>query len=244
MTFSPQGFLRITRDKINDTFSKVLDPTMDHLRTLMANRKISNLKCIFVVGGFGDSKYLQNRIKEEFESDTCSVLAPSDASLCVIKGAILFGHSPNAISSRIARCTIAFRSTMKVDVAKTKGLKYNPSQLSSDKKSIRYLRAAVKSGDEITEDSVVKSEICRPTNAATTSVKFPFYTVDSDDVIDPESEEAHHLGDVVVDVKPNKDRDYNQIQLVLSFGGTSIQVKAVHLKSKKTTKADFTRPEA
>ena len=46
---------------------------------------------------------LQDAVKNKFERNGLRVLIPSEAQLAIMKGAVLFGHKPDEIGSRIAR---------------------------------------------------------------------------------------------------------------------------------------------
>lgn len=65
-----------------------------------------NLSLILMVGGFSESPYIQERVKERFEGqNNVRVLIPQEAGLAVLKGAVVFGRQPASISSRILRYT-------------------------------------------------------------------------------------------------------------------------------------------
>lgn len=65
-----------------------------------------NLSLILMVGGFSESPYIQERVKERFEGqNNVKVLIPQEAGLAVLKGAVVFGRQPQSISSRILRYT-------------------------------------------------------------------------------------------------------------------------------------------
>ena len=60
-----------------------------------------NLSLILMVGGFSESPYIQERVKERFEGqNNVRVLIPQEAGLAVLKGAVVFGRQPSSISSR------------------------------------------------------------------------------------------------------------------------------------------------
>ena len=58
---------------------------------------------IVMVGGFSNSKVVREIVKRKFPSHR--VIEPQDAALAVLKGAVLYGHNPNMVSSRICRYT-------------------------------------------------------------------------------------------------------------------------------------------
>ncbi|XP_062606366.1 heat shock 70 kDa protein 12A-like [Saccostrea cucullata] len=62
---------------------------------------IKNIENILIVGGYGECTLLQERFKKEFPK--LNIVIPNECSVAVIKGAVLFGHNPRAISARILR---------------------------------------------------------------------------------------------------------------------------------------------
>jgi hypothetical protein len=73
------------------------------------------LKTIFLVGGFGSSGYLYNRVKAIFEPEVSQVLYPSRAALAIVRGAVLAGLHPQPISSRISRRTYGINAGLPFD---------------------------------------------------------------------------------------------------------------------------------
>jgi molecular chaperone DnaK (HSP70) len=58
---------------------------------------------VLLVGGFAESKIVQDRIKEAF--DDKKIIIPGESGLVVLKGAVLFGHNPKVIKSRVSKYT-------------------------------------------------------------------------------------------------------------------------------------------
>ncbi|ELU08606.1 hypothetical protein CAPTEDRAFT_151163 [Capitella teleta] len=98
------GILVINHEIIQKIFRKSVQSIVDHMTKLMQSPQLKNVSQILMVGGFSESPILQSAIREAF-GDKVKVLIPDDASLCVLKGAVAFGHNPKVITSRIARMT-------------------------------------------------------------------------------------------------------------------------------------------
>ncbi|XP_071180737.1 heat shock 70 kDa protein 12B-like [Mytilus edulis] len=100
--------VEIKKDKLilkGDLFFKFFIPTVDkivrHVDGLLKENE--NIDSILLIGGFADSDYLQNRIKTHFKSTR--IIIPDDASLSVLKGAVIFGHDSRIVSSRVLKCS-------------------------------------------------------------------------------------------------------------------------------------------
>ncbi|GES97263.1 hypothetical protein GLOIN_2v1783295 [Rhizophagus clarus] len=72
----------------------MFDPTIDKIIHLIRNQlEKSENECpaIFLIGGFSESKYLQSRIREEFDEIVPSILVPPRPIASVVNGGILYG---------------------------------------------------------------------------------------------------------------------------------------------------------
>ena len=56
-----------------------------------------------MVGGFSESALVQQAMRERFETNDRKVLVPVESELCVLKGAVIFGHQPKCIRARVLR---------------------------------------------------------------------------------------------------------------------------------------------
>ncbi|CAH1263872.1 HSPA12A [Branchiostoma lanceolatum] len=104
------GLLRMSREAMHSLFEPVLDQITAHIRSLLASPKVTNIKTIFLVGGFADSPLLWEAVAGAVSDIEVRVLVPEEASLAVIKGAVLFGRNPDAIQERVSARTYGARS--------------------------------------------------------------------------------------------------------------------------------------
>ncbi|VDI61860.1 Hypothetical predicted protein [Mytilus galloprovincialis] len=56
-----------------------------------------------MAGGFSEADTLQHAIKKQFQS--LELFIPLDGSLSVLKGAVIYGHNPEVVSSRVCNYT-------------------------------------------------------------------------------------------------------------------------------------------
>ncbi|KAL5006513.1 hypothetical protein ScPMuIL_015319 [Solemya velum] len=94
--------LKFTADAMKQFFEKPLLKIVEHMRTLLDKGKIS-VSHVLMVGGFSESPMLQHSILSGLGS--CTVLVPPQASLAVLRGAVIFGHVPSCITHRVCRFT-------------------------------------------------------------------------------------------------------------------------------------------
>ncbi|KAL0080402.1 hypothetical protein J3Q64DRAFT_1838516 [Phycomyces blakesleeanus] len=99
------GKLQISVDDLRE---EVFEPVVKQVLDLISdqvNQARKKLDAVFLVGGFGQSKYLQERVKETFESKIGLIAMPARGELAVVRGAVIFGLSPGRVSHRVARRT-------------------------------------------------------------------------------------------------------------------------------------------
>ena len=102
--------MRIDSKLIIDMFKQASERIIEIISDVLKKMKGSNLKMIVLVGGFSGCKIIQDKIKSFFPS--YHVIVPEDAELAVLKGAVLFGHKPDYIITRIARYTYGVETLM------------------------------------------------------------------------------------------------------------------------------------
>ena len=106
--------LELARDMFDEAVNKIVDKTNELLGA------VSNIEAVVLVGGFSESPYLNNIMKTKFEGKTIyqtavQVLSPNEPSSAVIKGAVINGHDPKAIDSRVCKYTYGIGRMMWFD---------------------------------------------------------------------------------------------------------------------------------
>ncbi|WAQ93768.1 HS12A-like protein [Mya arenaria] len=92
---------------VRTLFQKSVSTTTDHVAELLEADANKGIQAIVMVGGFSESPLLQHAIQSRFSS--LKVIIPDEAGLSILKGAVIFGHSPNAITQRISKYTYGIR---------------------------------------------------------------------------------------------------------------------------------------
>lgn len=83
---------------IKDMYAQSKDNILHQVNLLFENSENRNINLLILVGGFSDSDLIANEVKKAFRSK--EVIVPTEPSLAVLKGAVLFGHNPRSITSR------------------------------------------------------------------------------------------------------------------------------------------------
>ncbi|KAK3108934.1 hypothetical protein FSP39_019103 [Pinctada imbricata] len=108
--------LRIDVEVMKGFFNNAVDSISDHLIDLFKKPEIERVDTILMVGGFSESSQVKERIKAKFPSKR--FIIPREASLAVLKGAVIFGHSPRSITTRCSPATFGVATDVPFDEKK------------------------------------------------------------------------------------------------------------------------------
>ncbi|WAR12005.1 HS12B-like protein [Mya arenaria] len=100
------GKFKITAEIMKGFFNKAVDGIVKFIQQMRSNDELGMINTVLMVGGFSESKYVQERIENDIPG--VRLVIPTDPSLAVLKGAVLFGKHPQAITERIARFSYGF----------------------------------------------------------------------------------------------------------------------------------------
>ena len=102
--FIAGGKLRLDAKLLKSFFKPCIDKMVCHIKELVKKPAVKDTKVFLLVGGFSESDIVFAAVKDALPG--ASVINPPEPGLAVLKGAVIFGHSPVAVSSRIARYSI------------------------------------------------------------------------------------------------------------------------------------------
>ncbi|KAI8065127.1 hypothetical protein BC940DRAFT_304851 [Gongronella butleri] len=104
------GVLCITAAELKQ---EVFEPVIKEVLALIEDQliKAGSLQAVFLVGGFGSSNYLFERVHQEFSGRVGLVAVPPRCELAVVRGAVYFGLNPRVVQTRIPRCWYGIDTT-------------------------------------------------------------------------------------------------------------------------------------
>ncbi|XP_037127267.1 heat shock 70 kDa protein 12A isoform X3 [Syngnathus acus] len=97
--WSSQGMLRMSPEAMNSLFKPTVDHIIQHLNELFEKPEVSDIKFLFLVGGFAESALLQQAVQNMLQGRS-RIIIPHDVGLTILKGAVLFGLDPSIIKVR------------------------------------------------------------------------------------------------------------------------------------------------
>ncbi|XP_061178353.1 heat shock 70 kDa protein 12A-like [Saccostrea echinata] len=95
--------LKIDHSAFFAFYKKSIDNIISHLQGIFNEDCCRDLVGVVMVGGFAESSIVNSAIKKAFPDK--KFIIPMEAGLAVTKGAVLYGHEPDLICSRICRYT-------------------------------------------------------------------------------------------------------------------------------------------
>jgi len=95
--------LKVDASVFKSFFDEAITGIVDHLEGLFMESSTHGTTAILMVGGFSESAMLQSAIKKAFPDKR--LIVPEEAGLVVLKGAVVFGHHPSAIQTRVCKHT-------------------------------------------------------------------------------------------------------------------------------------------
>lgn len=93
----------IKPDLFQTFFKESCDLTVEEIRSVLNHPRCEDVSAIMMVGGFSESDVLQDAVKKAFPE--LEVFVPVDGGLSVLKGAVIYGHNPNIVASRVCNYT-------------------------------------------------------------------------------------------------------------------------------------------
>ncbi|XP_045203507.2 heat shock 70 kDa protein 12A-like isoform X2 [Mercenaria mercenaria] len=215
----------LMKELFNSALTKITNKTLELLTV------VSNINCIMLVGGFSESLYLQNVLKEYFDN----LIIPNEPVAAVLKGAVIYGHETKAISSRKCRYTYGIARMIKFDPEKHIG-----------RKKVRmggfaYCDDSFSKHIEIgTEVSVHTPEKARereyfPSVAEQKQAVLEVYKSERRDPMFTDEEGCEFVGLIKVDIDP-KGNIWSKLKVRMIFGGTELFTEVTDVKNDMITK--------
>lgn len=194
-------------------------------------------KFIFLVGGFGESPYLRQKIKKEFESNELIVLIPKRPLVSVVRGACMFGLNPFSITSRIAKRTYGI-STLGIFDEKKHPLN-KKVLIDGEAFCENIFDTFVLKDDSISVNQEIVKTYC-PVRGAQTIMKIILYYTDKREVNYIDEEGVKKFGELIVNIgEKNQGIEDKLVTVSFLFGNTQIYIIAKNKNTGDVKKCEF-----
>ncbi|XP_063406265.1 heat shock 70 kDa protein 12A-like [Mytilus trossulus] len=101
--------IRIDVDRMIKLFKPTIDSIIALMKEVLKDKTASGVTLILLVGGFSECRLIKESVHQVFTNK--KIIIPDEAGLCVLKGAVLFGHRPDYIQSRVMRFSYGLESS-------------------------------------------------------------------------------------------------------------------------------------
>ena len=195
------------------------------------------IKTMIFVGGYCSNEILVNLIKNGLKIIT-TYLQPSNPSLAIMEGAVLFGIEPSTINIRKAKYTIGKGIGIPWDdkLHSEKGKKIYVKELKE-----WYCNNCFEKFIEINQNLKYEEIISHTAYSRSFYLTIFFYKTKKQNPLFTDEEGIKKIGEcrIILDKEYKNIKD-REIKTTMKFGGTFIDVTAIHLKSGKSVKTKLT----
>ncbi|CAB5127405.1 actin-like ATPase domain-containing protein [Rhizophagus irregularis] len=228
---------------IKSLFDPIVDRIIKMIRTQLDNSK--NCSAIFLVGGFGQSKYLQKRVEEEFSRSVDNISIPNQPIAAVVRGAAIYGKSLNESRNlgklNNSKCVIATRV-----LKHTFGTKVSPlwdrgdslERMSFDGRVDKFYRI-VERKTEVAMDQEFKIEDLVPVYSDQTGLNFEIYYTKEQDAVYCDELGTKLLGNLRIDLPDVHLGTDRPCTLSISFGDMEIKATAFNQTNGQIYQTNF-----
>ncbi|KAL3857343.1 hypothetical protein ACJMK2_012020 [Sinanodonta woodiana] len=95
--------LKVDSFVMKEFYTDTLNSITSHVLSIFENEQFADVKSIIMVGGFSECHLFQQAIQDCIPHT--NIIIPLEPDLSVLKGAVIFGHNPEAILERACRYT-------------------------------------------------------------------------------------------------------------------------------------------
>ncbi|XP_053389262.1 heat shock 70 kDa protein 12A-like [Mercenaria mercenaria] len=224
--------MRIEAQIFKNLFKPCTDKIVDHIKDLLKQPDVQGTNIFLMVGGFSESVMLQDAIMKALPKG--KVIIPAEAGLTVLKGAVIFGHRPVAITSRVSKYTYGINISPPFDPA------IHPEDHRVAVGGIDRCRDVFKK--YIHEAETVKVGEARSGKHVTlkSNQKEMLLKVFASPKRDPmfvDEDDTEYLGKVVVNLPDSEDKI--RVEVKMMFGETELTVEAIELSQHTKYRAYF-----
>ena len=229
--------IRLNHERFRQFFQTSTENIISHVQQLIDNDELKDVSTIVLVGGYAESKFLQDFIKSKFSSKT--VIIPNQPGLAVLKGAVIFGHDPSIIAERICRYTYGIGCSLPFDDK----FHEESTKYTSDFGSIlaqNCFDIHCKVGQNVKTDVFQNGKDYVPTTTNQRTAVYPIYASRRSNPVYVTESDCFKIGELTVDRSDlTGSRSDREILVALCFGGTEITIKATKKKTGEVLFSSF-----
>jgi molecular chaperone DnaK (HSP70) len=222
--------IKFSANLFKSLFECSINKVISHVSTVLRDEDVRKIKTILLVGGYSESTLLQHSIKSKFSD--INVVIPIGTSSTILRGALVYGHSPISIKERVLKYTygVGCRFEFKEGV--------DPEHLKvTDDTGIQckaFSRHVQKGQSVKCNEPQVKKRYTTNTKFQT-SMRFQIFATELPDT--RYRSECCLIGEFRLDLPEPEEQTGRGAIVSMTFSGTEIIVKAVDEKTGEDASA-------
>ncbi|CAG8460451.1 1245_t:CDS:2 [Paraglomus brasilianum] len=200
---------------------RMFDPVVNRiLELIQAQLVASNGQCqaIFMVGGFAENQYLQNRVKDTFSSQVRIIAVPRHPIAAVSRGALAYGLNMNLVQTRVLKWTYGVET---YHVWKSS----DPVERRTPRGFVMHFKRLAQRGLQVAVDQKFSYQ-ASSLSPQQTEMLFHVFVTQSDDAVYCDEPGMRLLGKLQIYLSPPRHlQDNRHVEFSLMFG--KMEVKAI-----------------
>ncbi|CAC5426281.1 unnamed protein product [Mytilus coruscus] len=187
----------------------------------LKNHECKDLSMLLLVGGFSESIVVQNTIKKAFPDKTVIIIP--DSSTAVLRGAVMYGHDPNIIASRIVKHSYGILSRQRFDPSKHQ--ESRAVTVGDVKRCRDTFHSLISANTPVVVGKKKRSHTFHTIEPLQDIATFRLFSSPHENPVYIDDKDCRHFADLKIDIQsPSKDRI--DIDVDFQFGLTELAVTA------------------
>ncbi|XP_061188217.1 heat shock 70 kDa protein 12A-like [Saccostrea echinata] len=109
------GRLIVQPERFKSLFSVSIDNITSKLKEMFKENGSRDVSTLLLVGGFSESPVLKKAIRDTFRDKR--IVIPEHPSMAILKGAVIYGHAPLTVQTRICKYTYGFMAVKPIQTS-------------------------------------------------------------------------------------------------------------------------------
>ncbi|XP_071173937.1 heat shock 70 kDa protein 12A-like [Mytilus edulis] len=218
--------MRFEVDLIKTLFESTIQEIIKLIGEILQRQTARDVPTFLLVGGFSECVLVQDAIQKKFKDK--KIVIPDEAEITILKGAVLFGHKPDYITSRILGLTYGIRNCVNFDKEKhgeKRRVLYQGIEKCDDE-----FNTVLKSGVEV-PIGTIKTDSLRTFMPFQHAMDIEMFCTREDNPKFVDEDGMRFLGKMTINIpEPSKETRYVDIEY--HFGNTELRLKAIDRQSK------------
>jgi molecular chaperone DnaK (HSP70) len=225
--------MRINTKVIHGFFERYTSMIVEHVSELFQNDSLKDTGIILMVGGPSESTFVKNAMVQKFPS--AKVIVPTDPSMAVLKGSVLFGHKPQIISSRVSKYSYGLSITPLFD--RTIHTESRRVLIDGRYRCRDVFMKFLSCGDTVRVGDARTWQLSS-IHKQQDKMVIKVYVSDNHNPLYVDEKGTDYIGDIVVDL-PDRENEIVHVNVSMLFGYTELIVEATEISKSKTARAYF-----